>query len=113
MTRALLGNLGDPTQPYAFAGEHDPAGLPPTLIINAEVDSLRASGEAFGSSLRHARIATDVMTEPGSEHGYLNEPSDPASARTIDWIAKWLSQVGSRREHRTQREANSKEMGCY
>ena len=58
---------------YAFPGGHDLAGLPPVLMVNAELDSLRASGEAFAGELAAASVDVQVVRARGAMHGYLNE----------------------------------------
>ena len=72
---------------YAFPGGHDMRGMPRTLILNAERDRLRASGEAFAAELAAAGVAVDVVTERGALHGYLNEIGDPAAEHTLSRIA--------------------------
>ena len=77
-TRPMVENfLGGPVSsahPYAMAGLGELRAYPPTLVINAEYDGLRASGEAFTEGLRaagvdvHQRLALDVL------HGHLNSP---------------------------------------
>jgi acetyl esterase len=79
------------TDPYAFAANGELSGLPPCLILNAEADYLRASGEAYGEALKTAGVPAHVMFEPGSAHGHLNEPFTPEAARSIDRIATWIS----------------------
>lgn len=37
--------------PFAFPGGHDLSGMPPTLVLDADRDSLRASGERFATEL--------------------------------------------------------------
>ena len=73
---------GDP-HGYAFPGGHDLAGLPPVLMVNAELDSLRASGEAFAGELAVAGVDIQVVRERGAMHGYLNEVGHPAAEHTL------------------------------
>ena len=42
---------------YAFPGNGDLSGLPPTYVLNSEADSLRSSGERFGEQLAAAERA--------------------------------------------------------
>ncbi|GAA1973101.1 alpha/beta hydrolase fold domain-containing protein [Microbacterium pumilum] len=74
---------GDDPHGYAFAGGHDLAGLPEVLIVNAELDSLRPSGEAFAAELAAASVDVRVVREPGAMHGYLNEIGHPAAEHTL------------------------------
>ncbi|QKJ20660.1 alpha/beta hydrolase fold domain-containing protein [Microbacterium hominis] len=69
--------------------------FPPTLMINGEIDELRVSGEAFAHSLRTAGREIEVVTEPGTEHGHLNRPHEPAASLTIDRIAARLAALRS------------------
>jgi acetyl esterase len=85
------GNEQRLTDPYAFAANGELAGQPPCLILNAEADYLRASGEAYGQALNAAGVPTEVLFEPGSAHGHLNEPFTPEAARSIDRIVAWIA----------------------
>lgn len=79
---------GDDPQGYAFPGGHDVTGFPPVLMVNAELDSLRASGEAFASELALASVDVRVVRQRGAMHGYLNEVGLPASERTLALIGR-------------------------
>jgi acetyl esterase/lipase len=76
---------------YAYPGNGDVAGLPPVFILNSEADSLRSSGERFGQQLAEAGVTVRVEYEPGTVHGHLNQPDDPAAVRSIERMAAWLS----------------------
>ena len=62
--------------------------LPPVIMVNAEADDLRASGEQFAGQLSVAGVSVTAHTEPGTTHGYLNRGETPADAaaasRTIE-----------------------------
>lgn len=79
---------------YAFAGGHDLAGLPEVLIVNAELDSLRPSGEAFAAELAMASVDVRVVRERGAMHGYLNEIGHPAAEDTLALLEETLSSSG-------------------
>jgi acetyl esterase/lipase len=79
--------MGDP---HAFAGLADLHGLPPTLVITAEFDTLRASGELFTADLTTAGVDAHQHRMPGVDHGYLNDPDSNATIVTADLIAEWL-----------------------
>lgn len=92
-----LNYVGDPAllaDPYAFPGGHDVRGLPPTTVVNAGPDRLRASGEAFAAELAVAGVDVAVSQERGSAHGYLNHVDDPAALRTVDRFAHSLATEG-------------------
>jgi acetyl esterase len=78
---------------YAFPGGHDVAGLPPALILNGDADSLRASGQRFAAELAVSGVDVTVVREPGTTHGHLNEPHNPAAPRSIARIVHWLNGV--------------------
>jgi acetyl esterase/lipase len=57
------------------------AALPPTVIVNADLDELRASGEQFAEQLREAGVPVAEHLQPGTVHGYLNRPEESEQAR--------------------------------
>lgn len=76
--------------PEAFPGGSDLSGFPPTLIVNSERDTLRASGERFAEELRAHGRRVQVGYEPGTSHGDLNRPGrtgfDASIARIVEWL---------------------------
>jgi acetyl esterase/lipase len=76
---------------YAYPGVGDVSGLPPVFILNSEADSLRSSGERFGEQLADAGVPVRVEYEPGTVHGHLNQPDEPAAMRSIERMVAWLS----------------------
>ena len=93
--------LGDPGAASAgaiVAGELPAerlALLPPTVIVNADADDLRASGEEFAEQLRAAGVPVVEAVQPGTVHGYLNRPDESDRARadaqeTIDRFVREL-----------------------
>jgi acetyl esterase len=91
--RMNLNYVWEPTdlnEPYAFPGGHDLTGLPPTFILNADIDPLRASGQQYGAELAAAGADLLMIREDGTRHGHLNEPENPAAVRSLDRIATWL-----------------------
>lgn len=92
-TSAINANyLGDATdhEGYAFPGGHDVTGLPPTLIVNADRDRLRASGQQFAGELALAGVDVRLVRERGAVHGFLNEIGDPATERTLIRMREFL-----------------------
>ena len=87
INRNYLPDGDDPHAAYAFPGGHDVAGLPPVLIVNAERDSLRPSGEAFAAELALASVDVRMVRQRGAMHGYLNEIGHPAAERTLALLA--------------------------
>ncbi|WP_433788695.1 alpha/beta hydrolase [Actinoplanes sp. CA-252034] len=93
ISRMNLNYVRDPAalaQPYAFPGGHDLTGLPPTFILNADIDPLRASGQRYGAELADAGVDLVLVREDGTRHGHLNEPDSPAAALSIDRMARWI-----------------------
>jgi acetyl esterase/lipase len=76
---------------YAYPGNGDVSGLPPVFVLNSEADSLRSSGERFAEQLSEAGVVVRVEYEPGTVHGHLNQPDDPAALRSIERMASWLA----------------------
>ena len=90
MNLAYVQDSGALLEAYAFPGGHDVSGLPPTFILNCDSDSLHASGQQFGAELAVTGVDVTVVREPGTSHGHLNDPNDPAASRSIARIADWL-----------------------
>ena len=89
----LRGPVDDAPLP-AIPGRATPsdvAGFPPVLMVNGEADELRVSGEAFAATLAEASVPIEVVTEPGTEHGHLNRPGEPAASVTVDRVVRWLA----------------------
>lgn len=85
---------GNPQQvgdPYAFPGGHDLSGFPPTFILNSDVDTIRASGDAFAGELAGAGVDILTVREHGSKHGHLNEPTSVGAQRSIHRMIEWLT----------------------
>jgi acetyl esterase/lipase len=88
-----LAYVGDEAllhHPYAFPGEGELEGFPPSLVINAELDGLRVSGEAFGAQLVTAGVDTAVLCLAGAEHAFLNDPDLAAFDLGVKHISHWL-----------------------
>lgn len=76
--------------PYAFPANGDVAGLPPTLVITEEFDTIRTSGEDFAAQLHAAGVPAVVRMTPGAAHSSLGRPSEPTARLTLDLIAEHL-----------------------
>ena len=88
-------HAADRAHPYAAPLRADLRGLPPALILLAELDVLRSEGEALAAKLREAGVSTECETYPGLVHGFLRATGMVGKAR--DAVAKagnWLRQVG-------------------
>jgi acetyl esterase len=95
MARAVcLNYVGDPAKlddPYAFPGVGSLHGLPPTLIVNAQLDSLRGSGDAFAAQLLADGGKVRSEVETSARHGYLMMPSSPFAQSTVARMRRWLN----------------------
>lgn len=74
----------------------DVAGLPPALVITAELDPLRDEGEAYAQRLAAAGNAAVAVRYAGVCHGFfgwshLAEPSRLAMAQVTDWLKRQLA----------------------
>ncbi|MHB1171906.1 MAG: alpha/beta hydrolase [Lacisediminihabitans sp.] len=72
-------------------GATDPTGLPAIIVVSSEADGLRASAEGFVASLAAHRVPYEYFCEPGTQHGHLNRPEEPAATATIERFHNWLT----------------------
>lgn len=82
----------DQAGPYVSPGDLALHGLPPTLVVNAEFDGLRASGEHFTREARSAGVDVTELLAPDVVHGHLNAPHLPQTQTTYEDIAGFLRQ---------------------
>lgn len=78
---------------HCFPGDtEDKSGQAPYLIVHAERDSLRMSGEKWTRELRAAGVSVDEFIEPGAMHGYLSiGPGNSGADHTFGLMAKWIN----------------------
>jgi acetyl esterase len=62
----------------------DLTGLPPTLLLTAEHDTLRAEGDALATRLTAAAVPVTHRTEPGAEHGFVLSDGPPLDRALAD-----------------------------
>ena len=62
-------------------------------MINDEADELRVSGEVFAATLAVAGVPLELATEPGTEHGHLNRPDEPAASDSIERVVRWIARL--------------------
>lgn len=80
-------------KPDAFPGGHPVQGFPPTLLIDADHDIMRASGRQFARELAAADVPVHYRVMDDANHAFLNRPLDPAFAESVELIAQWARQV--------------------
>lgn len=81
---------------HAMPGHGDLAGLPPTLVINAEYDGLRASGEAATEALVAAGVDTRQLLARDVAHGHFSAPHLPQAQESFQDVADWVLATTSR-----------------
>ena len=94
MYEQYLGGPVDGASLTAAPGLAEPSdvvGFPPALVVNGDVDELRVSGELFAATLASAGVPVELAFEPGTEHGHLNRPDEPAASATVDRVAAWIA----------------------
>ncbi|MCR2800127.1 alpha/beta hydrolase [Microbacterium sp. zg-Y818] len=98
VVRTMYENfLGAPVQDAPLAAvparatAADLAAYPRTLLINGDVDELRVGAEVFAATLEAAGRPVQAIIEPGTQHGHLNRPDQPAFTASIDRIAEALA----------------------
>ncbi|KAA9163620.1 alpha/beta hydrolase [Amycolatopsis acidicola] len=71
----------DVTDPRLALGRNDLAGLPPTLVVTTEYDTLRDEGEAFAAALENAGVRAAHRRMDGLVHAaYWASAAIPRSA---------------------------------
>jgi acetyl esterase len=81
----------DRANPDVNPSAADPTGLPPTLVITAELDVLRDEGERYALRLQQAGVPVVCARYQGINHGFLRKLAlfDAAHA-AVGQIAGWL-----------------------
>jgi acetyl esterase len=102
MNANYLGGL--PADGYSFPAHADLTGLPPTLLVTAEYDDLRTTGEAFVALLDAAGVDVRLVQADGMLHGFLNlssrlDPVDDVLHLLADCVVSPATQTASRSTH--------------
>jgi len=71
-----LGGPASLADGYSFPALADVTGLCPTLLVVAEYDDLRTTGEAFGDQLEAAGVDVRRVLAESVLHGFLNLSAD-------------------------------------
>lgn len=71
----------------------DLSGLPPTLVITAELDLLRAEGDRFAARLRAEGVPTEHAVYPGCGHAFTHEGPEEHAADAWRRMAGFVRRV--------------------
>lgn len=71
----------------------DLSGLPPTLVITAEHDLLRAEGDLFAARLAASDVAVEHVVVPGSGHGFTHVGPEEHAVAAWGRMADFLRRV--------------------
>jgi xylan 1,4-beta-xylosidase len=91
MNHNYAGSAAAMRDARAFPGGHNVENLPDTLMIDADRDSLRASGGAFAEELRSAGVPLRYEVIPDTTHGFLNRPLTPGYVAGTHALIGWLA----------------------
>jgi acetyl esterase len=92
MNRNYVGGPASAADGYAMPVLAYLGGLCPTVVINAEYDDLRSSGEAFVAALALAGVDVQQVTLPGMLHPFTILPS---SVQPVERALALLARVVS------------------
>jgi len=74
----------------------DLSGLPPTLLLTAEHDSLRDEGEALAAAMAAAAVTTVATRYLGMVHGFFTDPElFDASTAAVEQVCAWANAWGA------------------
>jgi acetyl esterase/lipase len=93
--RNYAGSAEAWTDSRAFAGGNDLRNFPPTLMIDAERDAMRASGDQFARELIDADVELVRHVLAGAEHAFLNRPGHEQFNLSIEVMVEWITRVAT------------------
>lgn len=93
MHRNYAGTTAALAEPFAFPGGHQLTSFPPALLLDADRDSMRASGSAFARELDAASVPVDYHVVAETSHAFLNRPEEPGFAEGIRLISAWATRI--------------------
>jgi acetyl esterase len=86
----------DRLHPLAAPLRADLTGLPPTMVLLAELDVLRSEGEALAEKLRTGGVQVQTETFAGTLHGFLRATGSVQKARdAVAMSGAWMRRVAS------------------
>jgi acetyl esterase len=84
----------DRLHPLAAPLRADLTGLPPVMVLLAELDVLRSEGEALVAKLRTSGVAVETETFAGTVHGFLRATGTVQKARdAVAMAGAWMQRV--------------------
>jgi len=84
----------DRLHPLAAPLRADLTGLPPVMVLLAELDVLRSEGEALVAKLRASGVAVETETFAGTVHGFLRATGSVQKARdAVATAGAWMRRV--------------------
>ncbi|WP_431230279.1 alpha/beta hydrolase [Paenarthrobacter nicotinovorans] len=89
VNRNYVGSEAALADRFAFPGGHDLAGFQSTLMIDADRDVMRASGERFAEELVTAGVDVERHVLAESRHAFLNLPQFKEFTAAVDLMAEW------------------------
>ncbi|GAB3150430.1 alpha/beta hydrolase [Amycolatopsis stemonae] len=95
-TENYLGGPVSRADGYAMPGLAMLEGLCPTLVLTAEYDDLRVSGQVFAGQLAEAGVDVRHVVVPSMLHGFLNlPPAIDEVGRAVDLIIESVRSAGT------------------
>ena len=83
-----------PLHPLAAPLRADLAGLPPVIVLLAELDVLRSEGEALVTKLRSSGVPVETETFAGTVHGFLRATGSVQKARdAVAMAGRWMQKA--------------------
>jgi acetyl esterase/lipase len=100
----------DPRMSPLRAPDDALVGLPPAIVISAELDPLRDEGEAYGRRLRAAGVDCEIARYRRMVHGFYSLPGVVPAARTAiqqaaDAVGRVVAPPAQPEQHRTGRSS--------
>jgi acetyl esterase len=90
-----VAHAADRVNPLAAPLRADLSGLPPVMVLLAELDVLRSEGEALVEKLRAAGNTVETRTFAGVVHGFLRATGSVQKARdAVAAAGDWMRRVG-------------------